>query len=232
MRINGGQNFVQASNNNGRMLGRGAMILGSIFGAKAQVEARKHLISHQADEQIRVNEAAAKNKAIYDVAGKYANNEFAGQSMFNFHDKATERYTEDHPDVISGKKQVGEYVRPLMADAMSRIEQTPGGYKFSSVSGKLMQEGRSGNEASRTGEGDEGNNNEDLATGKTPPKSEVRDALHKFNAVNPYPFVSSVGESGRFSPTSFDKSGTPTYSEENAEIDLGRNKEFGMGGNK
>jgi len=119
--LTGGQSFVQARNNRGSGGMGGLANLGRWAG---QVATQKFLISHRADEQIRVQEKGNESRAKWGVVGNVANGQFLRQETLDSHDDYTKKYDDNHPDVVSGKvKKIKDengnetypYLRPELA---------------------------------------------------------------------------------------------------------------------
>lgn len=128
--LTGGQDFVQARNNRGGGGGMGGLAnLGRWAG---QVATQKFLISHRADEQIRVNAATQENKAKWGAVGDAMKNKQTRDDVLSFEDDAMKRYDDTHEDVKSGKVKKDEvtglypYLRPVLAKQYETAGQTEG----------------------------------------------------------------------------------------------------------
>jgi hypothetical protein len=119
--LGGGQDFVVARNNRG---GGGMGGLASLGRWAGQVATQKFLISHRADEQIRVQEKGNESRAKWGAVGNAANGHFLRQETLDSHDDYTRRFDDNHPDVVSGKvKKIKDengneeypYLRPELA---------------------------------------------------------------------------------------------------------------------
>lgn len=88
---NSGQDRVQAGNNSGRMLGMFASNIMGFNNARTQLEARKHMVTHQTDESIRRDREAQRHKAIYGAAGRAANAKVAMDADRDYFSEATKK---------------------------------------------------------------------------------------------------------------------------------------------
>jgi hypothetical protein len=100
----GGQNIVQAGNNNPNVFQGAGNILGAILGQKLWTQKqdymhnqRKELETHKTNESLR---------------GDITRGLMAGPMWGQMHDYVNQTYGEDHPDVLSGKKKPTDYLRP------------------------------------------------------------------------------------------------------------------------
>ena len=117
--LTGGQDFVVARNNRG---GGGMGGLASLGRWAGQVATQKFLISHRADEQIRVNSAGHESKAKWGAVSQAMSNKLTRDDVLGFHDDAFRRFDDEHEDVKSGKVKknevTGEY--PYLRDRLAR----------------------------------------------------------------------------------------------------------------
>ena len=119
----GGQNIVQAGSGNPNVF-RGATgnILGAYLGTKMRRAERDY--NRQADEEsrIRVNEAQHMSRVKANMFEGLMQPHVAS----NYYDHAFQTYGEDHPDVVAGKRQADEFVRPEFADQVEQYGVTSG----------------------------------------------------------------------------------------------------------
>ena len=105
MRLNGGgQNIVQAGNNNPNVFKGAGNVFGSILATKLWAQKqdymhnqRKDIITHQTNESFR---------------GDAMRGALAPHMWGQWHDYANQTYGADHPDVIAGTKKATDYLRP------------------------------------------------------------------------------------------------------------------------
>jgi hypothetical protein len=127
--LGGGQDFVVARNNRG---GGGMGGLASLGRWAGQVATQKFLISHRADEQIRVQNAGQESKAKWGAVSDVMKNKTTRDDVLSFEDDAMKRYDDEHPDVKSGKVKkdatTGEYpfLRPVLAQQYQTAGQQEG----------------------------------------------------------------------------------------------------------
>jgi hypothetical protein len=157
--LGGGQDFVVAGNNN-RM--RGGGVLSSLGRLATQLAVQKHLISHRADEQIRVQGAGHESKAKWGAVSDVMRKKTARDDQLSFEDDALRRYDDDHDDVKSGKIKkdpvTGEYpyLRDRLAQqylAMGQVEGKDGSTRAGSQVGVIRSQevtGRPDKTPSRT----------------------------------------------------------------------------------
>jgi len=125
--LNGGQDFVVAGNNNRRRGGGGLASLGRLA---TQLAVQKHLISHRADEQIRVQGAGHESKAKWGAVSQAMSNKMTREDVLGFHDDVFRRFDDDHDDVKSGKVKKDEvtgeypYLRPELAEQVRKAGQS------------------------------------------------------------------------------------------------------------
>ena len=116
---NKGPEIVQA--NNRSALSPMMSGLAGLGRLATQLRAQQILINYRGDKKMEIDEAAARNRAKYKAVGEAMTSEIGREDVLKAHDAFTERYAEDHPDVISGKIQRGAdgklpYTRPELAD--------------------------------------------------------------------------------------------------------------------
>jgi hypothetical protein len=125
--LGGGQDFVVARNNRG---GGGMGGLASLGRWAGQVATQKFLISHRADEQIRVQGAGHESKAKWGAVSQAMSNKLTRDDVLGFHDDAFRRFDDEHEDVKSGKVKKDEvtgeypYLRPELADQVRKAGQS------------------------------------------------------------------------------------------------------------
>ena len=221
-----GQNFVQAGGNTGGSMNVAAQIAARYFDRKSRVaerdyyrnkdlDSRKELITHQTNEKIR---------------GSLMEGMMSPHIMGNVFDYAHQTYGEDHPDVVSGKRKSTDYLRPELQHLISNygvvstkngiLPGTPG--KGKSYYDALQEyKDKYGKEDRNVPTKPTVNTSSIIASspvgGQAPKETDIESALYQHNTPITFGFDSSVGESGRFSPTSFNEDQTPVYSEFNAE---------------
>jgi len=107
----GGQNIVQAGNNNPNVFRGAGNILGAFLGTKMRRQERDY---HREQDY-----AARKDFEDYKNTSKVKSNLLEGimspHVSGNYFDVANKTLGEDHPDVISGKRQANELERPRFA---------------------------------------------------------------------------------------------------------------------
>ena len=228
MRLYGqGQNIVQAGGNTGGSMAAAAAIAGRYFDRKARLEeraynrredtlSRKELITHQTNEKIR---------------GNLIEGLMSPHIMGNIFDYAGQEYGADHPDVVSGKRMPTDKLRPELHNLIKNygvvstkngiLPGTPGKGKayFDALEDYNREKKNKSDEVeARKGRVDtSGVIASSPIGGNAPRKDDIEMALATHNTKNTFPFESTVGGSGKWSPTSFNEDQTPTYSEYNAE---------------
>jgi len=138
--LGGGADFVVANNNRG---GGGLGGLASLGRLASHLAVQKHLISHRADEQIRVQAAGNENKAKWNAVGDVMKNKTTRDDVLSFEDDAMKRYDDEHPDVKAGKVKKGEdgqypFLRPVLAgqyQTAGQVEGKRGGTRPGSIVG-------------------------------------------------------------------------------------------------
>jgi hypothetical protein len=223
----GGQNIVQAGNGNSSVF-KGAMgnILGQYLGTKMRRDERDYHRQKDEESRIRVNKANHMDKAAADVFKSMVQPVAGAHGAAKAYDIANETYGESHPDVVAGKRQANEYVRPEMAHQVNeygfdigyRPATTPAGVKQAEARNKF----RGGDESTKQVNGSSSKIDVSSAVasspvgGFNPEENDIQTALHQNNTTNYFPFESTAGSSGKFSPTKFDNE-QPVYSEVDAE---------------
>lgn len=142
--LTGGQDFVVAGNNRNR--GTGA--LASLGRLASQLAVQKHLISHRADEQIRVQTAGQESKAKWGAVSDAMRKKTSRDDQLSFEDDVLKRYDDDHEDVKSGKIKKGEdgnypYLRERLAQqylAMGQVEGKDGSTRAGSQVGVIRSQ--------------------------------------------------------------------------------------------
>lgn len=122
--LTGGQDFVVAGNNRSRGMGG----LASLGRLASHLAVQKHLISHRADEQIRVQGAGHESRAKWGAVSQAMSNKMTREDVLGFHDDVFKRFDDEHPDVKSGKIKKQEdgnypYLRPELAEQVRRAGQ-------------------------------------------------------------------------------------------------------------
>jgi len=147
--LTGGQDFVVAGNSGRRRGGGGLASLGRLA---TQLAVQKHLISHRADEQIRVQGAGHESKAKWGAVSDVMKNKTTRDDVLSFEDDAMKRYDDEHDDVKSGKVKKGEdgqypFLRPVLAgqyQTAGQVEGKRGGTRPGPIAGiertKLLNE--------------------------------------------------------------------------------------------
>jgi len=111
MQAKNGSNIVNASNNSGGLIKNALGAWGKFQGLKlgmALQSAQQEKVTEEVNKRAthKTNEDLRK-QATLGIMSPY----IAGHS----YDYALQTYGEDHPDVVSGKRQANEYIRPEMA---------------------------------------------------------------------------------------------------------------------
>jgi len=234
----GGQNIVQAGSGGSKVFkGFGGNILETYLGTKLRRGERDYHRQKDEESRIRVNKANAMNNASARLFEGLMQPHVAA----NYYDQAFKTYGEDHPDVLDPNKEAkaNDYVRPEFATAVRERGVTSGkhGVFPAQVPANISQQEAidrraKEREAARqaalknkpTGEnGNKVNTSSAIASspvgGFNAKESDIQDSLQKNNTSNVFPFESTAGSSGNFSPTKFNDDSTPVYSEINAEED-------------
>lgn len=221
----GGQNIVQAGSGNPRMF-RGAVgnILGAYLGTKLRREDRDYNRKEDEESRIRVNEAANMSKAKATAFSSMINPAAGAYGAAKAYNIANEVHPEGH-------EKAGQFVNEEMANQVNRYgfdvgyrpAKTPA--SISQVDG--WQKYRDNNPKVESKPSSKGGVKVDTSSaiasspvgGFNPKEDDIQDALKDNNRKNSFPFDSSSGSSGKFSPTKFNDDQTPVYSEINAEED-------------
>ena len=221
----GGQNIVQAGSGNANPF-RGAAnnILGAYLGTKIRRTERDYHREKDEESRIRVNEAQNMSKVKTELLKSMVNPAAGAHGARQAYNIAMEVHPEGHP-------KAGQFVNEEMANQVSRYGFDVG-YRPAKTPASVQQVAewkryRDENPKVDTKKTDKGGLKVDTSSaiasspvgGFNPKEEDIQDSLRANNASNVFPFESTVGSSGDFSPTKFNDDGTPVYSEVNAEED-------------
>jgi hypothetical protein len=221
----GGQNIVQAGSGNANPF-RGAAnnILGAYLGTKIRRTERDYHREKDEESRIRVNEAQNMSKVKTELLKSMVNPAAGAHGARQAYNIAMEVHPEGHP-------KAGQFVNEEMANQVSRygfdVGYRPAKTPASITQVAEWQKYRDNNPKVDSKKTDKGGNKVDTSSaiasspvgGFNPKEEDIQDSLRANNASNVFPFESTVGSSGDFSPTKFNDDGTPVYSEVNAEED-------------
>lgn len=221
----GGQNIVQAGSGNANPF-RGAAnnILGAYLGTKIRRTERDYHRQKDEESRIRVNEAQNMSKVKSELLKSMVNPAAGAHGAAEAYRIANQVHPEGHP-------QAGQYVNEEMANQVNRYGFDVG-YRPAKTPASITQVAewkKYRDENPKVGSKDKGKNDNKVDTsaaiasspvgGFNPKEQDIQDSLRINNASNVFPFESTAGSSGNFSPTKFNDDGTPVYSEINAEED-------------
>jgi hypothetical protein len=220
----GGQNIVQSGSNNPSMLRSAGGILNRFLGTKLNRQERdyhreKDLAARKDFKDYEIK-AGLKGKLIEDYTRAPAQAMAARQ--------AYEIANEVHPE---GHEKAGRYVNEEMANQVNRYGFDVG-YRPAKTPASVQQVAewkryRDENPKVDTKKTNKGGLKVDTSAaiasspvgGFNPKEQDIQDSLRANNTSNVFPFESTAGSSGNFSPNKFNDDGTPVYSEVNAEED-------------
>ena len=242
MQAKNGSNIVQAGNG-GNLISKLIEPWTAANKAKITMALQDRYLEKQTEEHGKRQSALTtemnKRNAFKAVLPAYA--------QVHAHEMFTETYGEDHPDVVSGKKVAGEPLRPELTAsyrarglAGSQIASESPGERQEAGRQKTEQEKQRtlamvrenadfGAWQKMKNGGSEGgkikNPQFDASAavasspvkGWNPEENDIQSALNANNQRNLLPFTSTAGESGNWTPTKFEPSGQPTFSENDAE---------------
>lgn len=223
----GGQNIVQAGSGNPNVFrGAAGNILGAYLGTKLRRAERDYSRQKDEESRIRVNEASNLSRVKSNMLEGLMQPRLAS----NYYDHAMETYGENHPDVVAGKRQSDEFVRPEFANQVMNYGLTSGKHgvfpaqtpasitqveawkRYRDENPKVSTKKTTTNKTVDTSSA--------IASspvgGFNAKEQDIEDSLRLNNSKNIFPFDSSVGSSGDWSPTKFDGD-QPTFSEVDAE---------------
>jgi hypothetical protein len=223
----GGQNIVRAGNNNPNVFrGAAGNILSTYLGTKLRRSERDY--NRQADLESRKEFEDYKNES--GLKSRLVEKAVQGPLSSMFWDHAMETYGPEHPDVVSGKRQADEFVRPEFANQVMRYgvvsgkhgvnpAQTPA--SISQVEAwKRYRDSNPKVDSKKKTTDTKVDTSSAIASspvgGFNAKEQDIQDSLRTNNAKNIFPFESSVGSSGDWSPTKFDGD-QPMFSEIDAE---------------
>jgi hypothetical protein len=219
----GGQNIVQAGSGNANPF-RGAAnnILGAYLGTKMRRTERDYHRTKDEESRIRVNEAQTMNKAKADIFTSMVQPAAGAHGARQAYNIANEVHPEGH-------EKAGQYVNEEMANQVNRYGFDVG-YRPAKTPASISQVAewkkyRDENPKVDTKKTNKGGATVDTSSaiasspvgGFNPKEQDIQDSLRANNASNVFPFESTAGSSGNFSPTKFNDDGTPTFSEVDAE---------------
>jgi hypothetical protein len=221
----GGQNIVQAGSGNANPF-RGAAnnILGAYLGTKMRRTERDYHRTKDEESRIRVNEAQTMNKAKADIFTSMVNPAAGAHGARQAYNIALETHPEGHP-------QAGKFVNEEMANQVKRygfdVGYRPAKTPASISQVEKWQEYRDSDPNIPTKKPEKDGLKVDTSSaiasspvgGFNPKEEDIQDSLRANNTSNVFPFESTAGSSGNFSPKTFNDDGTPVYSEINAEED-------------
>lgn len=234
MNLNNSQNFVQPSGNaGGGVLGA---ILGAYSGAKAferQVQFAG-LVNNMAKER-DLFKIVAKNHV--DTEGIKHKQGAQMDAYVNAHTAGIDKEAE--PDkynqaVEAGRSLYKKHLREagmnggLLGQRMQesiRNEREDEVAARSDVGNKTAKTSRTENQFDGVNPAESGAKIHTPGYGINPSSKDIGAAVLAHNKKIEYPFNSTVGSSGRWSPTSFENDETPTFSEENAQDLLNASKQ-------
>ena len=142
----GGQNIVQAGNNNPNVFRGAGNILGAFLGTKLRRQERDY--NREQDYAARKDFEDYKNRSKLktDTIGTAMSAELAG----NYFDVANRKLGKDHPDVVAGTRQANDFERPEFAHFVnnfgiqtSKFGWTPG----QPAKGELQEKARAERQA-------------------------------------------------------------------------------------
>jgi hypothetical protein len=231
----GGQNIVRAGSNNSSVF-RGAAggILETYLNTKLRRGERDYHRQKDQESRIEINKANAMNNASARLFEGLMQPHVAS----NYYDHAFKTYGEDHPDVLDENKpaQANDPIRPEFAEAVyergvvsGKHGVFPAQVPASVAQGQAWAAARAARSAAAKNRptGPTVDTSSAIASspvgGFNPKEQDIQDSLEANNKPNVFPFDSTVGSSGNFSPTKFDN-GQPTFSELDAEDIRAENK--------
>ena len=210
-----GQNMPQPQNTTGGMLGRLANILGRNQNLAANYalnvardthksSLKKDEITHQG--KVKVDTEKQLGEVRMDQGHEGLVKRY--QTAFEEHEPGTPEYEAATPHPVTGKRYMHTELADqaikggLSVDAKGQVNVGP----VSAIN--LSETVNKRNETKPPAE-------ENM--GKPGTKADVKSALTLNNTPIKYPFNSTVGESGNYSPKTFNEDSTPVFSEEDAE---------------
>ena len=234
MRLYGqGQNIVQAGGNTGGSMAAAAAIAGRYFDRKARLEeraynrredtlSRKELITHQTNEKIRGN--LIEGLMSPHIMG----------NIFDYANQTHGDYEREHgsPHPSAGPNTMPtDKLRPELHNLVSNygivstkngiLPGIPGKGKAYWEGLKDYNDKKVESQQNEQAKADRVDTSGVIASspvgGNAPRKDDIQQALGANNTPITFGFESTVGSSGKWSPTSFNEDQTPTYSEYNAE---------------
>lgn len=220
----GGQSIVQSGNNNPNPFRGANNILSLFLGTKLRRQER--------DYNREQDYAARKDFEDYRIKAKAKGNLIEdytrGPAQATAARKAYDIAMETHPE---GHEKAGEFVNPEMANQVKRygfdVGYRPAKTPASQSQVEAWTRYREENPKVDTKKNNKNSNKVDTSAaiasspvgGFNPKESDIQDSLRANNRTNVFPFESTAGSSGNFSPTKFNDDSTPVYSEINAEED-------------
>jgi len=235
----GGQNIVQSGNNNPNIFKGAGGFFGALLNQKLRIQERDYHRTKDEESRIRVNKAKDESGLRTRAIEKAIQGPLASM----YYDHAFETLGEDHPDVLDPKKdaKADDYKRPEFAKAVFERGLTSGKHgvypaqvpaSISQIEGwKKYNEEKAAKLGSR--KTDTNGNKVDTSAaiasspvgGFNPKESDIQESLYANNNPNYFPFESTAGSSGNFSPTKFNNDEQPTFSETDADEIRANNKQ-------
>jgi hypothetical protein len=218
----GGQNIVQAGNGGGNVF-RGATgsILGKFLDTKLKRQERDYNRGKDLESRKEFEDYKNISKVKHDTLSDMIRPAAAAHGARQAYEIALETHPEDHPNA-------GKFVNEEMANQVKRygfdVGYRPAKTPASITQVEQWQRYRDENPKVTSKKTDTGNNKVDTSAaiasspvgGFNPKESDIQESLHANNNPNYFPFESTAGSSGKFSPNKFDN-GQPVFSELDAE---------------
>ena len=108
----GGQNIVQAGNNNPNVFRGAGGILDKFLNTKLRRQERDYHRDKDYEARKDFEDYKNSSKLIHETAANF----IAPHVMGNVFDFANQTHGENHPDVISGKRKANDYLRPELRE--------------------------------------------------------------------------------------------------------------------
>jgi hypothetical protein len=227
----GGQNIVQAGNNNPNVFKGAGNIFGSILDMKLWKQKQDYL--HQNRKDLETHKAGVR------VASNYAEGMLAPQMWGQWHDYANKTHEQHfketgewHPSYDEKSMSPKDYLHPTLQGHVEKygiVTSKQGPMPGAPTRGEIFNRtrGDGGNTPVESKTENKVDTSSAVASspvrGFNPEENDIQSALHQNNATNYFPFESTAGSSGKFSPTKFDNE-QPVFSELDAEDIRAENK--------
>jgi hypothetical protein len=221
----GGQNIVQAGNGGGNVFrGAGGSILGKFLDTKLRRQERDYHRGKDLESRKEFEDYKNTSKLKHDTISDMIRPAAAAHGARQAYEIALETHPEDHPNA-------GKFVNEEMANQVKRygfdVGFRPAKTPASITQVEQWQRYRNENAKLKSKDSDNNGNKVDTSSaiasspvgGLNPKESDIQDSLRTNNNPNYFPFESTAGSSGNFSPNKFNDDNTPVYSEINAEED-------------